>query len=96
MIEERRSPVVWVCVGAVSAVLLITATYGVATAGERRGVDPFVQNQKLGRGVNIIGYDPIWNSREKARFKAGYFRIQGCRLQQRADQFASVPPHETG
>ena len=75
MIEERRSPVVWVCVGAVSAVLLITATYGVATAGERRGVDPFVQNQKLGRGVNIIGYDLIWNSREKARFQAGYLRM---------------------
>ena len=35
--------------------------------------DAFVQNQKLGRGVNILGYDPIWRSREQARFKAEYF-----------------------
>lgn len=44
-----------------------------AIGAERRAVDPFVQNQKLGRGVNIIGYDPIWSSRDKARFKAEYF-----------------------
>jgi hypothetical protein len=30
-------------------------------------------NQKLGRGVNIIGYDPIWQDRAKARFKDGHF-----------------------
>lgn len=38
-------------------------------------VDPFVINQKLGRGVNIIGYDPIWRSMDKARFKQRYFRM---------------------
>ena len=38
-------------------------------------VDPFIQNQKLGRGVNIIGYDPLWKSRDEARFKVGYFRM---------------------
>ena len=38
-------------------------------------VDPFVINQKLGRGVNIIGYDPIWRSMERARFKQRYFRM---------------------
>src|SRR6187401_208516 len=36
--------------------------------------DSFVQNQKIGRGVNILGYDPIWRSRDQARFKAGYFQ----------------------
>ena len=29
----------------------------------------------LGRGVNIIGYDPIWRSFEQGRFKARHFRI---------------------
>jgi endoglucanase len=43
--------------------------------GATWAVDPFVQNQKLGRGVNIIGYDPIWRSRDEARFKVGYFQM---------------------
>lgn len=38
-------------------------------------VDPFVQNQKLGRGVNIIGYDDIWNSFEEGRFKEKHFKL---------------------
>lgn len=38
-------------------------------------VDAFEQNKKLGRGVNIIGYDPIWRSKEQARFQEKYFRL---------------------
>jgi endoglucanase len=37
--------------------------------------DVFEQNRKLGRGVNIIGYDPIWRSRDQARFQAKHFRL---------------------
>jgi endoglucanase len=37
--------------------------------------DVFAQNRKLGRGVNIIGYDPIWRSREQARFQAKHFGL---------------------
>ena len=37
-------------------------------------VNRFVQNKRLGRGVNILGYDPIWNARDQARFKAGHFK----------------------
>ena len=37
--------------------------------------DAFEQNRKLGRGVNILGYDPIWRSREQARFQASHFRL---------------------
>jgi endoglucanase len=40
-----------------------------------QAVDPFDQNRKLGRGVNILGYDPIWRSREQARFQAKHFRV---------------------
>lgn len=38
-------------------------------------VDPFQQNKRLGRGVNIIGYDPLWKSRDKGRFKEQHFRL---------------------
>ena len=41
----------------------------------RRGpADAFARNKKLGRGVNVIGYDPIWKHRGQGRFKAGHFR----------------------
>jgi endoglucanase len=36
--------------------------------------DAFSQNQRLGRSVNILGYDPVWRSRDQARFKAHYFQ----------------------
>lgn len=35
----------------------------------------FQQNAKLGRGVNIIGYDPLWKDSAKARMKAKHFRL---------------------
>lgn len=75
MTDKRKPPGTGVCVCALGAVILMSMLCGRAAAGERQGVDPFVQNQKLGRGVNIIGYDPIWTSRDKARFQAGYFRM---------------------
>jgi len=36
--------------------------------------DAFRQNARLGRGVNVLGYDPIWKDRERSRFKAEHFR----------------------
>ena len=38
-------------------------------------LDAFEQNRRLGRGVNIIGYDPLWRSRDKARFQEKHFRL---------------------
>lgn len=35
----------------------------------------FEQNRRLGRGVNIIGYDPIWQDNSKARMKDKHFRM---------------------
>ena len=40
-----------------------------------QSVDRFIQNQRLGRGVNIVGYDPIWKSRADARIQARHFRL---------------------
>jgi len=35
----------------------------------------FEQNKRLGRGVNIIGYDPLWRSRDRARFQDRHFAM---------------------
>ena len=40
-----------------------------------RRPDPQELNKRLGRGVNIIGYDPLWKSRDKARFQEKHFRL---------------------
>lgn len=40
-----------------------------------KSIDPFISNQKLGRGVNIIGYDPIWKDRNSGRMKAEHFSL---------------------
>ncbi len=37
--------------------------------------DAFSQNRRLGRGVNIIGYDPLWHSRTEGRMQDKHFRL---------------------
>jgi len=37
-------------------------------------VDPFAQVKQMGRGVNIIGYDPLWKDFARARFKEQHFQ----------------------
>ena len=37
--------------------------------------DAFEQNRRVGRGVNMIGYDPIWRSRDQARLQEKHFRL---------------------
>ncbi len=53
--------------------MILTLTTGCAI--QTKQVDAFEQNNKLSRGVNIIGYDPIWRSREQGRFKEKHFKI---------------------
>lgn len=36
-------------------------------------MNAFEQNRRLGRGVNIIGYDPIWKDRAQGRFQEKLF-----------------------
>ena len=45
-----------------------------ATLENTGNVDAFAVNQLLGRGVNVLGYDPIWRHREQGRFKAEHFQ----------------------
>jgi endoglucanase len=35
----------------------------------------FYQNSRLGRGVNIIGYDPLWKDSSKGRMKDKHYRL---------------------
>jgi len=37
--------------------------------------DAFAQVERMGRGVNIIGYDPLWQDFGKGRFRERHFRI---------------------
>lgn len=59
---------------ALGLVSLLLCTVAVAPAEAAESRDVFAQNQRLGRGVNILGYDPIWQAREQARFKGEYFQ----------------------
>jgi len=74
MVRKRKSWFVWSNSGIV-IVLLLAIWPAALCPASKRAVDPYSQNRKLGRGVNIIGYDPIWRSMDRARFKASYFRM---------------------
>jgi len=37
-------------------------------------LDPFDQIKTMARGVNIIGYDPLWRDFDRARFKERHFQ----------------------
>jgi len=59
-----------------TSILLLAGALGHAQpAAQPPGGDAFAQNRKLGRGVNILGYDPIWRSRSQARFQDKHFRL---------------------
>ncbi|MEM1582796.1 MAG: glycoside hydrolase family 5 protein [Candidatus Bathyarchaeia archaeon] len=38
-------------------------------------MNAYEQNRRLGRGVNILGYDPIWRSKDKARMRDEHFTL---------------------
>lgn len=57
-----------------STILLLVLTAALVPLVPLRAVDAFEQNRRLGRGVNIIGYDPIWKDRAQARFQARHFQ----------------------
>jgi endoglucanase len=51
---------------------LVLSMIGVSCADK---TDQFKQVKRMGRGVNIIGYDPIWKDFSKARFKEKHFKL---------------------
>jgi endoglucanase len=61
--------------GALVVLLLLAGIWAVPRSCAAQGTDGFAQNQRLGRGVNILGYDPIWRSPDQARFQVKHFRL---------------------
>jgi len=53
--------------------LLMVATTTRSRAAE--APDPSAVNQRLGRGINIIGWDPLWQDRSRGRFQEEYFKL---------------------
>jgi endoglucanase len=53
----------------------VVLSLAVATARPEERASPFEQTKRMGRGVNIIGYDPIWKSFDQARFRERHFRV---------------------
>jgi endoglucanase len=72
--HSRSNPVIWVMKTAFTFLLTILWFTTVPVSAQSSAPDAFAQNRQLGRGVNILGYDPIWRTRDQARFKAKYFR----------------------
>jgi len=65
---------------AVVASILLAAGPAIASPGDPAApgsgpADAFDMVKRLGRGVNIIGYDPIWEDFEKGRFKERHFEL---------------------
>jgi endoglucanase len=54
---------------------LLAISSGPSQAAVPAGTDGSAQNRSLGRGVNVLGYDPIWNSFDQGRFKERYFNM---------------------
>ena len=51
--------------------------FAIAVTAQHKNSNAFAvkQNKKLGRGVNIIGYDPLWKDTAKARMKDKHFKL---------------------
>ena len=58
-----------------AALVAVVLAAAAPRAGAAGPPDAFDQVKRLGRGVNIIGYDPIWKNFNKARFKARHFAL---------------------
>ena len=59
-----------------AAVLTLAGLAGAARAAERfTPIDPFTQVRQMGRGVNVLGYDPFWKAGGTPRFQPRLFQV---------------------
>jgi endoglucanase len=63
----------WAVLSFLLAMLLVQCEKKASAAVE--AIDPFAQVKRLGRGVNILGYDPIWDNFVQGRFKERHFKL---------------------
>ena len=69
----QDKPLAILCRVAFAIAVLLPAA-GAASSKSAGGVDAFALNQRLGRGINVLGYDDLWRHPERGRFKAEHFR----------------------
>jgi len=55
--------------------LRLPALAAFVVCGLSAQMDPFAQIETMRRGVNIIGYDPLWDDFSKARFHERHFQL---------------------
>jgi endoglucanase len=58
---------------AISASIILALAAPLASA--QGPADAFAQVKRMGRGVNILGYDPIWEHPKRARFEDKHFKL---------------------
>ena len=61
----------WTCL-AIAAILAGKTTWAMGSDGSISAAD---QVKSMGRGVNIIGYDPMWRDPTRARFQLRHLRV---------------------
>jgi endoglucanase len=64
-----------VAIGSVATAFILAGPVEAGQAGPAASPDraAFAAVERLGRGVNIIGYDPVWKSFRRGRFKERHF-----------------------
>src|SRR5579862_9579215 len=60
---------------ALAAALALFIASDAAMAAPASSVEPALEVQQMGRGVNVLGYDPIWQDPAKARFQPRLFKV---------------------
>jgi len=58
-----------------AVVAILMAAGGTIIYAASKVIDPFKQVKQMRRGVNIIGYDPIWKDFDKRRFQEKHFKL---------------------
>lgn len=57
-----------------TALLALGAVLALAAPAAKAEIDPFAQAKAMQRGLNILGYDPLWTEPAKARFQLRHFK----------------------
>ena len=55
--------------------LLSFVCYSILTVKASQPLEPAAQIKRMGRGVNIIGYDPLWRDPAQARFQDRHYQL---------------------
>ena len=70
------------CIAVLLSILFISVfvidygqSYAMGKLPFSKGVDAFKQNKRIGRGVNILGADPMWKKPSESRMKNKHFTL---------------------